>query len=74
MTLPDFNEMTLNEIREWGADLASDARQLKEIKTTLIADCKEDGILGQKGIRYDSGHSVCHNLIDILNTLIIRTE
>jgi hypothetical protein len=69
MALPDFDNMTPNQVREWGEKLTDHARQLDEIRATLIVNCEPGRRLHNHGIDYDPFKSVLHNLCHILESL-----
>jgi hypothetical protein len=67
--MPDFDEMTPKNVREWGKEIAWQASQFGEIKATLIVNCREGRALRKLGIEYDDTKLVLPNLVHILQQL-----
>ena len=62
MNKPNFDKMTLDQIREWSDDAAYRVSQLGEIKATLVVNCRR----GYLPCEYNDTHTVLWNLIAIL--------
>ena len=69
MSLPDFDELSPNQVRAWGEKLAYAAQQFREIRATLVVNCEEGRALHDLGIRYDDSRTVLNNLVAILDEL-----
>ena len=74
MNLPDFDNMSPNEVREWGRNLIDRARQFDEIAATLRKHCEPEGLLYVYGLNYYETQTVLSNLLSILKRLAYLAE
>ncbi len=68
--LPDFNNMTPKQVREWGNIISRRSSEFGLIHATILTECRPGRSLDDFGIKYDESKSVLYNLIYILETLI----
>ena len=69
METPQFDDMTPNQIREWGTEAAHRVSQFGEIRATLIVNCEPGRVLHKHGLTYDDTRPVLWNLVGILTQL-----
>lgn len=69
--MPDFDNMTLNDIKQWARSVGVKNYQLGEIEATLKVNCKR-GSFGD--YVYDDSKSVTTNLVNILIILINKDK
>jgi hypothetical protein len=70
--IPNFDEMTPAQVREWGTKLAQQASEWAQIKATLVVNCDPVRRLGRLGFEYEEHRSVLSNLVGILEGLADR--
>jgi len=74
MELPNFDEMSPKQIREWGNELARHASEWGEMVATLKVNCASGRTLAGLGIEYDESRSALANLVWILTKLVDQNK
>jgi len=72
--MPNWDEMTPKDVREYCNTLAHRASEWGEIKATLIVNCQEGRRLHRLGLRYDDTKRPLWNMVNILEQLAIALE
>jgi hypothetical protein len=70
--MPDFDNMSPKQIREWGNDLVRAANENGDIRATLQVQCMPGRPFHTLGIEFDEKRSTIVNLILILEKLLKR--
>lgn len=70
----NIEDMTIKEIRKEIARLEGNSRELREIKATLVVNCRSGRALSKLGIIYDNQRSTLHNVVRILHELVRKID